>query len=344
MTKLRGFALSLILACGISSAGAADYYTGKTIALITGYGAGGGYSAYSQLVAKYLGRHIPGHPAVIAQNMPGGGSIVAVNYVYNAAKPDGLTIASVNMFNMYSDYMLKKSDVRYELPRMPFVGNLRTGNAVFLMRADRYPTLDSLKQATQPIHLGSATKGDGHYLFGLAMGKGLGIDFQYVIGYSDGGGEIDLALDRGELDGRFANLNSYLLSKPDWIKNGFVKILAQGGIEKGGSLARDPRIADVPTMDELFPGNQMVQQLTDFGSLGDLLSGVYIAPPKTPPDLLALLRKGFIETLDDPDFRADAAKFNLEITPMGPEEVENIVDRALKVSPDVLKMVGDLTQ
>ena len=344
MFPLRGFVLGLVLAAAISSADAADYYAGKTLALITGYGAGGGYSAYSQIVARYLGRHIPGNPSVIAQSMPGSGSIIAVNYIYNVAKPDGMTIASINMFNMYSDYMLKKSDVHYDLSQMPFVGNLRTGNAVFLMRGDRYPTLDAIKKSTSPIHLGSATKGDGHYLFGLAMGKGLDVNFQYVIGYSDGGGEIDLALERGELDGRFANLNSYLLSKPDWIKSGFVKVLAQGGLDKHGTLERDPRIPDIPTMGELFPDNQMVQQLTDFGSLGDLLSGVYIAPPKTPPDLLEILRKAFIDTLNDPDFRADAAKFNLEITPMGPKEVEGIVDRALKVSPDVLKIVADLTR
>src|ERR1700749_933019 len=127
MIKLRGFALGVVLAAGISSADAADsFYAGKTVTIITGYGAGGGYSAYSQIIAKYLGRHMPGNPAVIAQNMPGGGSVIAVNFVYNAAKADGLTIASVNMFNMYSDYMMKRSDVHYDLAKMPFVGNVRT--------------------------------------------------------------------------------------------------------------------------------------------------------------------------------------------------------------------------
>jgi tripartite-type tricarboxylate transporter receptor subunit TctC len=341
----RGCALGVALAAGISGADAANsYYAGKTLTIITGYGAGGGYSAYSQVIAKYLGRHIPGNPAVIAQNMPGGGSIIAVNYIYNVSKPDGLTIGSVNMFNMYSDYMLKSEGVHYDLSRMKFVGNIRSGNAVFLMRSGTYPTLDAIRKATKPIHLGSATKGDGHYLFEWAMDKGLGVRFQHVVGYGDGGGEIDLALERGELDGRVANLNSYLISKPDWIKNGFVKLLAQEGIEKNGTVARDSRIADVPTMNELFPNNRTVEQLTEFGSVGDLLAGIYIAPPATPPDLLAILRTAFLETLDDPDFRADAAKFNLEITPMGSKQVEDIVDRALGMSPRVLDVVRSIMQ
>jgi tripartite-type tricarboxylate transporter receptor subunit TctC len=341
------------IAAGLLVAGAAlaqtppPYYAGKTLTIISGYAAGGGYTAYARVIGKYLGRHIPGAPSVIVREMPGGASIVAVNYIYNVAKPDGLTLGAVNMFNMYSNYMAKTEAVRYELRDMEFIGNARSGNAIFLMRSDRYPTLDAIRAAmkagTAPIHLGHAGRGDGHHILGVAMEKGLGVNFHHVFGYRGGGG-IDLALERGELDGRAANLNSYLISKPDWINNGFVSILAQEGMLKDGQMTRDTRIANVPTIHELFPNNKTVEQLMDYVSVSDILSGIYIAPPRTPPELLAILRTGFLETLSDPDLLAEAQRYSLDITPMSAGEVLRIVEHALNVSPDVVKLATDLTR
>jgi len=340
-----GIALGLFMAAGAVSAEAAEpYYAGKTVTIIVGYATGGGYSAYARAVAKYLGRHIPGNPTVIVRYMPGGGSIIAANYIYNVSPPDGLTIGAVNMFNMYSNTMAKTEGVRFDLANMDFVGNLRSGNAILMMRSDSYPTLDAIRKAKEPIHLGHAVKGDGHHMFGVAMEIGLGANLRHIFGYG-GGGEIDLALERKELDGRAANLNSYLISKPDWIKGGFVKILSQEGVPgQDGKMIRDSRIPDVPTIQELFPDNKTVRQLMNFVSVSDLLSGIYIAPPKTPDDLLAILRTAFLATLNDPDFLAEAERYSLEITPMGPQEVEAIVKRALNISPEVVKMVADLTR
>jgi tripartite-type tricarboxylate transporter receptor subunit TctC len=345
MKKVFSLTLGLFIAANASSAKAADpYFAGKTMTVIVGYGAGGGYTAYARVLSKYLVRHIPGNPTVIVRQMPGGGSLIAANYIYNVSKPDGLTIGMVNMFNMYGNYMAKTDAVRYDITNMNFIGNLRSGNPVFMMRSDTYPSLEALKAANRPIHLGYAVKGDGHHVFGAAMGIGLGINIHHSFGYT-GGGEIDLALDRKEIDGRVANLNSHLIAKPDWIKSGFVKVLSQQGvIDRNGNVVRDPRIADVPTIRELFPDNNMVQHLVDFSSIGDLLSGIYVAPPKTPDDLLTILRAGFMATINDPNFLAEAEKFSLDITPMDAAEIQSIVDRALQVSPDVVKLVADLTR
>ncbi|MBI2986501.1 MAG: hypothetical protein HYY45_07020 [Deltaproteobacteria bacterium] len=339
MKKAMPFVLGVSFILLVSLAQSAQpFYAGKTLTILVGYPPGGGYSAYAQVIARHLGKHIPGNPVVIVQHMPGGASIVAANHLFNRAKADGLTIGSLNMFNMYSNYVGKSEGVFYDLAKWSYIGNTRSGIQIFLMRSDSYASFEAIKSAKRPVRLGYATKGDGHHLFGLAVEEGLGVKLNHIFGYG-GGGEIDLGLERGELDGRSANLNSYLVSKPDWIKGGFVKILAQGGSAgREGKIIRDPRIPDVPTILELFP-KERVQQLMDFASVGELISGVYVAPPKTPEDNLKVLREGFLNTLNDPDFLADAKRLNLEINPMGAKQVEAIVKRALKVSPELVDWV-----
>lgn len=332
-----GFAAAVL--APLSQPQAADYYAGKTLSIVVGYPPAGGYASYATIIAKHLDNHIPGKPAVIVKHMPGAASIVAANHLFNVAKPDGLTLGSVNMFNLYATAMAKGADVNYDLAKLDYVGNARSGNSVLLGRADSYPTLDSVKAATKPINLGIAGKGDGHHLFGLNMQEGLGKPFNFIAGYG-GGGEIDLALERKEIDVRVANLNSYLVSKPEWLKSGFVRPLVQSGNPDGkGGVVRDPRIKDVPTVVELFPGNKKIQQIEDFASVGDQLGLVYIATPGTPPELLKILRDGFMATLADPAFLKEARGFNLEITPMSGAEVDAVVKKALQVSPETLEMI-----
>ena len=344
MKTIMAFMLGFALFFGFSPAHAAQpFYAGKTLTIVVGYPPGGGYSAYAQVVSKHLGKHIPGNPTVIVQHMPGGGSVVAANHLFNRAKPDGLTMGMVNMFNMYSSQVGKSEGTFFDVAKWNYIGNLRSGLPILLMRSDSFASFDAIKTAKRPVRLGHARKGDGHHLFALAVEEGLGVKFNHIFGYG-GGGEIDLGLERGELDGRAANLNSYLVSKPEWIKSGFVKVLVQGGLAgKEGKSVRDPRIPQIPTIHELFPKDR-VEQLMDFNSVGESLAGVYVAPPKTPDDRLNLLRDGFLKTLNDAAFLAEAEKLNLEITPMGAREVEEIVKRALKVSPEIIDWIKQVRQ
>jgi tripartite-type tricarboxylate transporter receptor subunit TctC len=344
MKTISAFMLSFALFFGFAPAHAAEsFYAGKTLTIVVGYPPGGGYAAYAQVLSRHIGKHIPGNPTVVVQHMPGGGSIVAANHLFNRTKPDGLTIGMVNMFNMYSSHVGKGEGVFFDVSKWSYIGNLRSGLPILLMRSDSFPTFEAIKSAKRPVRLGHARKGDGHHLFALAVEEGLGVKFNHIFGYG-GGGEIDLGLERGELDGRAANLNSYLVSKPDWIKSGFVNVLVQGGIAgKEGNIVRDPRIPQVPTIRERFPKDR-VDQLMDFNSVGELLAGVYVAPPRTPDDRLKLLRDGFLKTLNDAFFQAQAEKLNLEITPMSSKEVEEIVKRALKVSPEILEWIKQLKE
>lgn len=334
-------AMGFGLGNGLDSAPAkaADYYAGKTLTIIVGYPPAGGYASYATIIARHLGQHIPGNPSVIIKHMPGAASIVAANHLFNVAKPDGLTIGSVNMGNLYSTALARGDNVQYDLAKLDYIGNARSGNSVLLGRSDSYPTLDSIRATKKPVVLGISQRGDGHHLFGVNMQEGLGVPFSFIAGYG-GGGEIDLALERKEIDVRVANLNSYLISRADWIKSGFVRPLVQSGTpDSTGKIQRDPRIKDVPTVLELFPGNQRIQQIEDFGSVGDLLGLVYVATPGTPKDLLKILQDGFMATLSDPAFVAEAKGFSLEITPMSAQEVEAVVKRALQVSPETLALI-----
>lgn len=335
-------ATGLSLSVGLAKAAEEPYFAGKTLSIIVGYPPAGGYASYATIIARHLGRYIPGNPAVIIKHMPGAASIVAANHLFNVAKPDGLTIGSINMGNLYATAIARGDNVQYDLARLDYIGNARSGNSVLLGRNNSYPTLESIRSATKPVVLGISQKGDGHHLFGLNMQEGLGVPFNFIAGYG-GGGEIDLALERNEIDVRVANLNSYLISKPEWIKSGFVRPLVQSGIpDRSGAIQRDPRIKDVPTVPELFPGNKKIQQIEDFSSVGDLLGLVYVAPPGTPKDLLKTLQDGFMATLADAAFLEEAKAFSLEITPMNAQQVEEAVKRALMVPPEVIAMIKEI--
>jgi tripartite-type tricarboxylate transporter receptor subunit TctC len=337
------FAMALA-ACLATPAAADNYYAGKTLTIVVGYAPAGGYASYATLIAKHIGRYIPGNPAVIVKHVPGAGSVVAANQVYNLGKADGLTLASINMFNLYSTAMTGGSSVKYDLTKFQYIGNARSGNSVLLGRNDSYPTLDALRAAKKPIILGVGAKGDGHHLFGYNMQSGFGIPFSFIAGYG-GGGEIDLALERKEIDVRVANLNSYLVSKPTWMESGFVRPLVQSGVPDGkGGVKRDPRMPKVPTVIELFPDNRSIKELESFASLGDLLALVYVAPPDTPPELVKVQREAFMGTLSDATFLKEAEGFNLEITPMSGPEVEATVRNALGISAEVINLIKTLKE
>lgn len=320
------------------------YFANKVLTIIVGYPPAGGYASYATIIAKHLRNHLQGAPSIIIKHMPGAGSLVAGNQLYNLSKPDGLTIASINLFNLYTAAMTGADTAKFDLAKFEYIGNGRSGNSVLLGRADSYPSLDSLRKATKPVVLGVAARGDGHHVFGHNMESGFGIPFKFISGYG-GGGQIDLAFERKEIDVRVANLNSYLISKPEWLRDGFARPLVQSGVSDGkGGVKRDARIPEVPTVPELFPSNQSILELESFSSLGDLLNLVYLAPPGTPRDILDQLRTGFMATLGDPAFLADAEKFNLDITPMDGGEVEAIVKRSLSISPKTLEIINQLKQ
>jgi len=326
-----------VLASSLTAAEERPFYEGKTLTIIVGYPPGGGYGPYAVLISRYLGKHIQGNPNVVVQYMPGGGSLVAANHLFNRASPDGLTIGAVNMGQMFASQVAKSDVVQYDITQWKFIGNASITNDILIMRSDSpYASLEALKKAKEPARIGYLAQGDGHHMFGTVIEEALGTRFKSVIGYL-GGGAADLALERGEIDGRTGNIITYLIQRSDWIKSGLVKILVQGGVvEENGKTIRDPRISNVPLVLELS-SSPRVKKLHDFTALGNLIGKVYVAPPKTADDRVAILRKAFLDTLKDPALLSEAEKLKIEITPMGAKEVAAVLKDALAVDPETVE-------
>jgi len=298
----------------------APFYEGKTITVIAGVSAGSAYDLYARLMAQFMGKHIAGNPSFVVQNMTGAGSIIGANYVYNVSKPDGLTIGAIQP-SIYFNQLMKQKEVRYDWAKFGWIGSSDKSDYLLYMRADLpYKTLADVRKAKEPPKCGSTGAGTSGSYMPKLLEETLGTKFAIVAGYQ-GGGEIDLAVERGELHCRAFTVQAYHSREPyfTWRKNGFARILMQTG------QTRDARLADVPTLGELMdqfktPDRErrlvpLVMAATDFGR-------PIVAPPGTPAERLKILREAFLKTMKDPELLAEAKRKNFDITPSTGEELE----------------------
>jgi tripartite-type tricarboxylate transporter receptor subunit TctC len=222
-------------------------FKGKTIRLIIGTSTGGGVDLYARVVAQFLGRHLPGGPVLVPQNMPGASSVVAANYVYNMAKPDGLILGALQG-GAFFDQILGHDTAKFDWARFTWIGSPERLEAQLYVRADSpYKTLEDIRRAAEPPRCGGAGTGATGYFVPKVLEETLGLKFKTVTGYQSGG-EIDIAVERGELHCRAFDIGSFVGRDPTrtWFKNGFVKSLIQTG------KRRDARLGDVPTLYELM--------------------------------------------------------------------------------------------
>ena len=239
------FAISLMTQGTVT--GAEDFYKGKTIRLIVGNSTGGAMDDWGRFVALYLGKHIPGNPDVVVQNMPGAGAIIAANYIYNVAKPDGLTLGVVNPAN-YIDQLLGSKEVKFDWPKFSWIGSPERVDQVLFMRTDGpYKTIDELRAAKKPPRCAALARAGLGYLLPRLFEEALGVKFNMVLGYG-GGGEMNLAIEKGEVQCRAGTVSAYVGREPTrtWIKNGVVRAVTQSGIK------RYPKVPETPTIYELM--------------------------------------------------------------------------------------------
>ena len=299
----------------------APFYQGKTIRIIVGSSAGGGYDLWPRLVARFLGKQLPGNPDVIVQNMPGAGSLVAANYVYGVANPDGLTIGAVNPA-LYFDQLVGRKEVRFDWVKFSWIGSPEQNAILHYIRADTpYRTLDDIRNAKEPPKCGSSGTGTtGHYIPRL-LEEVLGVKQQIVGGYQ-GGAEVDLAVERGEVVCWSPLVATFFGREPyiGWYKKGFVRVVVQTGAK------RDPRLADVPTLNELMDrhqtpdsGKRLARVVLTAATLGRPI----LAPPGIAKERLAVLRQAYAKTLADPDLLAEAKKNRWDVEPLSGEELES---------------------
>jgi tripartite-type tricarboxylate transporter receptor subunit TctC len=320
----------------------APFYEGKTITVIAGVSAGSAYDLYARLMAQFMGKHIAGNPSFVVQNMTGAGSIIGANYVYNVSKPDGLTIGAIQP-SIYFNQLMKQKEVRYDWAKFGWIGSSDKSDYLLYMRADLpYKTLADVRKAKEPPKCGSTGAGTSGSYMPKLLEETLGTKFAIVAGYQ-GGGEIDLAVERGELHCRAFTVQAYHSREPyfTWRKNGFARILMQTG------QTRDARLADVPTLGELMdqfktPDRErrlvpLVMAATDFGR-------PIVAPPGTPAERLKILREAFLKTMKDPELLAEAKRKNFDITPSTGEELESLAKLVMNQPQEIVARVKILME
>ncbi len=313
----------------------APFYQGKVVRIIIGSSAGGGYDLWPRFIAPYLGQHIPGKPDVIPQNMPGAGSIVAANYVYGVAKPDGLTLGAINPA-LYFDQLVGRKEVQFDFSKFPWIGSPEQNEILHYIRADTpYRTVEELRNAKEPPRCGSSGTGTtGHYVPRL-LEEILGIKSKIVDGYQ-GGAEIDLAVERGEVVCWSPLVATYFGREPymSWRKKGFVRVLLQTGKK------RDPRLPDVPTIYDLmdqYKTPESGQRLARVVLTAVTLGRPIMTAPGVPPERVKILREAYAKALSDPKLLAEAKKRNWEVDPLSGEEMDASAKEVIAQPPAVIE-------
>ncbi|HEX2724445.1 MAG TPA: hypothetical protein VHN20_01355 [Beijerinckiaceae bacterium] len=327
-------AVALMLAPAAAKAdNVADFYKGKTINIIVGFGPGGGYDAYARLLARYFGKHIPGHPSIVVQNMTGGGSVRAANHVYAVAPKDGTVIAAVNQ-NMPMYQLLGGEGARFDSAKIQWLGSMAYSNGTLYTWHDtNMRTLDDAKTRSIPLG-GTGTTSDSH-IFPNVINTLLGTKFDVVNGYPDGNA-IDLALERGEVKGRGGNSwASVTANKKQWVDEKKINILVQIGFKPEPDLPNVPLLVDlVKDPDE--------KQIVAVISLPTVIGFAHWVAPEVPKERVATLRAAYAETLKDPDFLAEAKKMGQLIRPQSGEEIGTLVQKAASTSKPVLERTAKL--
>jgi tripartite-type tricarboxylate transporter receptor subunit TctC len=327
--------LIAILACAREASAQAPFFEDKTIRLVLGFSSGGISDLWARALARAMSPHIPGKPNIILQNMPGAGSLVAANYIYSVAKPDGLTIGFVTP-GLYFNQLTERKEVQFDWAKFSWIGSPERTVRIIYSRTDApFKSLDDIRRAPEQPRCGATALGTvGHY-FPRLIEEVAGVKFSIVTGYP-GAAEIDLAIQKGEVQCRAGSLEGYFGSEPtrSWYKNGFTRVLVHG------SPKRDPRLPDVPTVNEILDKRkapEVTRRLSVVLMAPDAIGRPLMAPPGLPAERLANLREAMVKALNDPEFRTEAQKRNWEIEPVSGQELESIAKKVVVQPPDVVE-------
>jgi len=338
--KMWLVALAVIfLWCGGARA-QAPFYQGKTITIVVGTKAGDVYDLYPRMLAPYMTKNIPGNPNIIIQNVAGAASLIAANQVYSLSKPDGLTLGAIYPA-LYFEQLVKRPEVKFEWAKFNWIGSTVASNQLMYMRADTpYKTIEDVRAASTPPKCGATgVTSTGYYLPKL-LEEAVGTKFEIVSGYQ-AGQDIDLAVERGEVQCRAFTITAYFAREPfiSWRKRGFVRVLFQTG------LKRDARVKDAPTIYELMdkyktPDNvrRLAKVVLASGDFGRPI----VAPPGVPADRVKMLREAFNKSVNDPALLAEAEKRQLEMDPGTGEELESLAKDVMSAPPDAVERMKKL--
>ena len=311
-----------------------SFYKGKAIRFIVSSAPGGGFDLVTRLIARHLSKHVPGQPRTMVVNMPGAGGVVANNYVYNVAKPDGLTIGFYNAGLLHLD-LIGMPAVEFDSKRLQWIGSAGSDVVVCLARHDSgFKTISDLIGSPKPLVVGSSGRGSNASVYPRAINAVLGTNFKIVEGYP-AAAPVRAAIDRGEIDGQCVFWNAIKGTRPDWVPKGFVNVLLQAGLDKHPDFPQVPWIMDLVTN----PEDRVFLETLITPSR---MAWPYVVSPGVPRDRVNLLRDGFMKTMKDPAFLSEAERARQEIRPASGEEVQSLVEKVFASSPAVVSRIAEL--
>jgi len=319
-------AVAVLLSPDLVRAEAADdFYAGKQISLLIGTTPGGGYDAYGRLLARHLGRHIPGNPAIIAKNMPGAGGLTLANHLYNRAPKDGSEFATVQnglpfekLFHMLSP---GGGNALFDSTKFGWIGSM-TQTVFVTVTWHSTPTKTLQDAVARETVLGASTTSSDSYVLAMLSNNLLGTRFKVVHGYA-GATEVDLAVENEEVEGEAGKDWTTLTStRPQWISEKKINILVQMGMRPHSDIQGAPMAIDLAKN----PDDRRIMEIV-FAKFG--MSRPFMAPPDLPPERLALLRRGFDATMKDPTVLAEAQRLGMELNPVSGEDVAALVERMM---------------
>ena len=321
----------VFIACCVlgSPAAAADFYAGKVISISTHAAPGGGYDTYLRAFAAHFGKHIAGQPTVIVVNQPGAGGLTAINYAGRIAPRDGTFLTLANEGILFAQATGGKG-LQISLDDFHWIGNFVKSNVVIITWY-KSPVKDISGAKVKEAVLGTTGVGAESDQIPLLVNALTGTRFKLIRGY-ESTAQMTVAMERGELDGRGANLwASYKAINPNEIRDHKFNYIVQLGTQ------REPDLAGVPLLSELVKGDARKEAIVRFVTLANENARPVAAPPGVPPDRVNILRRAFDETMKDPAFLADARRLRLDISPNTGEEVQRSVHQVLTTAPEIIR-------
>lgn len=302
---------------------AADYYNGKVITIVVGYGPGGGYDRMARIISRHLPKHIPGNPTVMVQNMPGAATVVAANHIYNVAKPDGLTLGTFSRGLPFLQ-LTKEQGVNFDIRKFSWIGSAAVETMILVVRSDLpYKRFEDLLKVKEPIPVATVGPGSDDYQFVTLLKEFAGFNAK-LIAYPSSS-DMQLAVERKEVDCRSG---SYSSLKP-FIENGVIRPIVRGRII-------EPGLENVQVNEDLASDPKGKTLMAMLGS-SDRFGRPYVAPPGTPDEMVKILREAFAKMADDPEAKQDAEKNKMALVYTPGDECSKVLDYIFNQPDDIVK-------
>jgi tripartite-type tricarboxylate transporter receptor subunit TctC len=315
--------------------GQEQFYRGKVLRVIVGFAPGGGYDTYTRLLSRHLGKHIPGNPSVVVENMAGANSLICANYIFKVAKPDGLTMANF-IGGLFQQQLLGKPGIEFDARKFEFVGAPAQDDFVVgVSKATGISSLDQWLASKTVVKFGGASFGAGTDDFPVLLRALIGLPIQMVTGYK-GTSEMRLAFANGEIGGIS---NSWQSTRSTWrreVETGELQLIFQAGFKSHPELTKYPLVGDYLKSED---SKKLLQALIQVHSAS---VRPYVLPPNTPKERIALLRRAFAETFNDNDLAAEARKANIELNPVSGEDLAKSVQTVLQLEAGLVARLKEI--